>query len=224
MRSDREEIPGGFTKEEADEAEVKEARLQMARVAEGCQIYWPSPNEVCGLIRDKYNLLGGPGSFLSFPRTNELTNPDGFGRRSEFLGGSIYWSPASGANSVAHHFLLKWADHGYEAGWMGYPLTEELINADGIGRRQQFQGGYIYWSPLPGAHSIGGTIFQKWGELGYETGSMGYPTSDEINTIPEFASVSQRMNWFVGGALLWDGGTNTVQVANRSSWASLTPN
>ncbi|MFD9664870.1 LGFP repeat-containing protein [Rhodococcus sp. NPDC059968] len=91
MRSDREELPEGFTKEEADKAEMKEAELQKqalglrAAVAPGCQVYWPSDFQVCGAIRDKYNSLGAQFSFLGFPTTNELTNPDGFGRRSVFL-------------------------------------------------------------------------------------------------------------------------------------------
>ena len=30
---------------------------------------------------------------LLFPKTNELTNPDGVGKRTEFQNGPIYWSP-----------------------------------------------------------------------------------------------------------------------------------
>lgn len=82
MRSDREEIPDGFTKEDADRAETMEARSRMARLTPGCQVYWPAPYEVCGAIKDKYNSLGGPNSFLLWPTTNELTNPDGYGKRS----------------------------------------------------------------------------------------------------------------------------------------------
>lgn len=98
MRSDREEIPEGFTKADADRAETMEATLttggattdMRAMAAPGCQVYWPAPYEVCGAIRDKYNALGGPNSFLLFPKTNELANPDGIGRRTEFQNGPIY--------------------------------------------------------------------------------------------------------------------------------------
>lgn len=118
MRSDCEQVPKPFTKADADKAETMEAQLTTARVAAGCQVYWPAPYEVCGLIRDKYNQLGGPNSFLLFPKTNELTNPDRTGKRSEFVGGNIYWHPSTTARPVAHDFLTKWGDHGYESGFL----------------------------------------------------------------------------------------------------------
>lgn len=49
MRSDREEIPAGFTKEQADLAETMEAELNGGDgtigilAAPGCQVYWPAP-------------------------------------------------------------------------------------------------------------------------------------------------------------------------------------
>lgn len=83
---------------------MKEARTQKARiglrVAPGCQQYWPTSWEVCGAIRDKYNSLGGPLSFLLLPTSGELVNPDGFGRRNHFANGPIYWSAATGAHPV----------------------------------------------------------------------------------------------------------------------------
>ena len=41
MRSDCQEVPEPFTKADADKAETMEARLTTARVAAGCQVYWP---------------------------------------------------------------------------------------------------------------------------------------------------------------------------------------
>lgn len=215
MRSDREEVPAPFTKEDADKAETMEARLQMARAAVGCQVYWPSPYEVCGDIRDLYNFLGGPNSFLLFPKSNELPNPDGIGRRSEFLGGNIYWTPNTGAHYVAHDFLTKWGEYGYETGFLSYPTTDEIVNPDGIGRRQEFQGGTIYWAPLAGAHPIYGRIKEQWGTLGYEGGKLGYPLTDEVPSSGSWAAISQRQQFFVGGGLFYDGPTDTVIVANR---------
>ena len=49
MRSDREEVPAGFTKAEADRAETMEAALTgndgkiQTLAAPGCQVYWPAP-------------------------------------------------------------------------------------------------------------------------------------------------------------------------------------
>lgn len=78
MRSDCEEIPKGFSKQDADQAETMEAQLAVtpttrtALAAAGCQVYWAAPYEVCGAIRDKYNELGGPNSFLLWPTTNRV--------------------------------------------------------------------------------------------------------------------------------------------------------
>ncbi|MFI5778677.1 hypothetical protein [Nocardia sp. NPDC051570] len=219
MRSDREKIPDGFTKADADKAETMEARIEkqrMLRVAPGCQVYWPAPYEVCGAIRDKYNELGGPNGFLLHPKTNELTNPDGAGKRTEFVNGPIYWSSQGGAHPVVNHFLAAWARHGYEAGYIGYPTTDEIVNPDKIGRRQHFTGSTIYWK-LNEAYSIGGRIFDKWGETGWEQGFLGYPTSDETGT-PDGVG---RFNRFERGMMYWTFPTDAHPVAGGilDKWA-----
>lgn len=139
-----------------------EARLSTARVAAGCQVYWPALFEVCGLIRDKYNQMGGPNSFLLFPKTNELTNPGNTGKRTEFLGGNIYWSAATGAKPVAHDFLTKYGVAGYESGYLQYPTTDEIVLSNNINRRQEYQGGSIYWAAGIGAYIVRGAIRDKW--------------------------------------------------------------
>jgi len=115
MRSDREEIPAPFTKEDADKAEMMEAQersalSRMSIAAVTCQTYWPSPFQVCGAIRDKYNSLGGPASFLTFPSSGNIINPDGVGERVTFLNGPIYWHPDTGAHPVVNHFMMKWGE------------------------------------------------------------------------------------------------------------------
>lgn len=95
------------------------------------------------MIRDKYNSLGGPGGFLSFPTTAELTNPGNTGKRTQFINGPIYWSAATGAHPVVNSFLNRWGLNGYEAGRLHYPTTDEIVLPDG-GRRQEFQDGVIY--------------------------------------------------------------------------------
>ncbi|WP_280454468.1 LGFP repeat-containing protein [Nocardia brasiliensis] len=178
MRSDCQDIPGGFSKEQADKAETMEAALAVrsrqrsALAAEGCQVYWPAPYEVCGAIRDKYNELGGPNSFLLFPTSNELTNPDGVGKRTTFQNGPIYWSPAGGAHPVVNHFFAAWQRNGWEAGVLGYPTSDEIPGAN-AGRRQEFEHGAIYWH-FNEAFYVTGAIRDRWNQLGAEGGSLGY--------------------------------------------------
>ena len=183
MRSDREEIPEPFTKADADKAETMEARISTARLTAGCQVYWPSPFEVCGVIRDKYNSLGGPGGFLSFPTTAELTNPGNTGKRTQFINGPIYWSAATGAHPVVNSFLNRWGLNGYEAGRLHYPTTDEIVLPDG-GRRQEFQDGVIYvaFQNAVGSALVNGPLRDKYNALGGLTpgGSfLGYPTEDQ---------------------------------------------
>ncbi|MGX1778569.1 NucA/NucB deoxyribonuclease domain-containing protein [Nocardia brasiliensis] len=222
MRSDCQQIPDGFTKEQADKAETMEAALaaapqqRAARVAEGCQVYWPAPYEVCGAIRDKYNELGGPNSFLLYPTSNELTNPDGVGKRSTFQNGPIYWSPAGGAHPVVNHFFAAWQRNGWEGGVLGYPTSDEIVNPDNLGRRQYFQGGTVYWK-LNEAYYVAGAIRDKWGETGWEGGWLGYPTSDETGT-PDGLG---RFNRFEQGVIYWTGayGARPVTGGLLDKWA-----
>ena len=189
MRSDREEIPAGATKEMADQAEIMEARQRMSRAAAGCQTYWPFPYEVCGAIRDKYNSLGGPGSFLSYPNSPEYTNPDGVGKRTQFLNGPIYWSPQGGAHPVVNSFLNRWGVHQYEAGFLKYPTTDEIVLPDG-GRRQEFQQGAIYvaFQNAIGSAIANGPLRDKYNSVGgLAPGGtlLGYLTEDHKRTLPD---------------------------------------
>lgn len=181
-----------------------------------CQTFPPAPFSVCGAILDKYLQTGGPTGFLLFPKSNELTNPDGMGRRSEFIGGNIYWSPDTGAHPVAHDFLTKWGEYGYEGGFLGYPITDEIVLAGG--RRQEFQGAAIYWSPLTGAHNIQGALRDKWNEVDAEGGQLGYPTSDEV-VLPDGQG---RMNRFERGVIYWspNTGAHAVTGAILDQWAA----
>ncbi len=221
MRSDREKVPGGFTKEQADKAETMEARIgsrnAQLRITDGCQVYWPAPYEVCGAIRDKYNELGGPNSFLLFPTSNELTNPDNVGKRSTFQNGPIYWSSWGGAHPVVNHFFAAWQRHGWEAGYLGYPRTDEIPSANG-GRRQEFDGAAIYWH-LNEAYAIGGAIREKWNTVGAEGGPLGYPNTDELPVRKN----DGRFNNFENGTITWSGptGSRLLYGAIRDRWAEV---
>lgn len=215
MRSDLIQLPEGVTKEQADKAEVAEARRKgiyppgeeprmRPLQADNCRSYWPSDFQVCGAIRAKYESMATmwagdtPVSFLGLPVSNELTNPDGIGKRTQFQNGFIYWHPDTGAWSVTTHNSLVWHRNGWEAGRLGYPTSDEISTGDGVGRKQFFQKGRIYGSPV-GVASIEGKILEKWIETGEEIGPLGYPTTDEEGT-PDGAG---RFNRFALGMIYW---------------------
>ena len=224
MRSDYEAIPEDFSKVDADNAETTEAYLQSTevsnlRAAAGCSVYWPSWFKVCGAIKIKYDQIGGPASFLNLPKSNEKTNPDGVGKRSEFLNGYIYWHPKTGAHSVSIPVSKVWQRHGWEQGFLGYPTTSDMALGDQW-FKQDFQGGHVYThNALPASQaSIQGAIYDKWQSMGAQNSELGYPISDELTT-PDGIG---RYNVFEGGMIYWTPavGAHAVRGGILASWAA----
>lgn len=68
----------------------------------------------------------------------------------------------------------------------------------------RFENGWVYYNPnTKTVHAIYGDIMKKWGEMGYETGELGFPTSDEKDSDkPDW----KRMNSFDRGVIYWNDG------------------
>ncbi|MFD9427190.1 MULTISPECIES: LGFP repeat-containing protein [unclassified Streptomyces] len=82
----------------------------------------------------------GPQHSTAWSWTSSANREPGWGATS-FQNGPIYWSVGSGAHPVVNHFFAAWQRNGREAGPLGYPTSDEIVNSDNIGRRQDFQGG-----------------------------------------------------------------------------------
>ena len=175
----------------------------------GCADYWNPQLDswfmVCGRILDKYNELGGVDGPLGLPTSDELTNPDGVGKRTSFTNdSSIYWSPASDAHQLGGAIGAEWARKGWETGAHGYPVSDELNAQDGTGRYNTFQGNSdIYWHPNTGtsAFAVWGEIRQAWLESGAEAGRFGFPVSNEFEIEGGWAQHFQNgtLEWRPGG-------------------------
>ena len=161
---------------------------------------------VMGAIRDEYRAIGGSNSPLGFAITDETGTPDGVGRFNHFQGGSIYWTPNTGAHELHGGIRDKWSSLGWERGPNGYPVTDETGTPDGVGRFNHFQNGSIYWTPSTGAHEVQGAIADEWASLGWEKSALGYPVSDE-HDVP-----GGRQSDFEHGSLFWDAATGMVSV------------
>ena len=184
---------------------------------------YPSPaggsRQVVGAILDHYRALGGPGGVLGGPLTDELGTPGVYGRFNHFAGGSVYWSPASGAWSVRGAIRDTWARLGWENGPNGFPVTDERGTPDGRGRYNLFQNGAVYWTPSTGAHSVLGRIWDEYGAIGWETSILGFPTTDELATPNGIG----RYGHFQGGSIYWSPatGAHAVYGAIRDTWAAM---
>jgi stage II sporulation protein D len=186
----------------------------------GGSIYWTLQHgayEVHGAIRDRYGRTGWENGVLGFPVTDELATPDRVGRFNHFQRGSIYWTPGTGAYEVHGAIRDTWARLGSERSAVGYPLTDELTTPDRIGRYNHFQRGSIYWTPSTGAHEVRGAIRERWAAMGWETGPLGYPLTDELGT-PDGRG---RFNHFEGGSIYWTPvtGAHDVRGVIRQRWA-----
>ncbi|NAZ82786.1 hypothetical protein GTR02_13255 [Kineococcus sp. R8] len=100
-----------------------------------------------GAIRDKWASLGWERG-LGFPLVDDTRTPNGKGWYNHFQGGSVYWSPATGAHAVRGAIRERWASLGWENGWLGFPTRDEYAVAEGL--RVDFQGGTITWNSRTG--------------------------------------------------------------------------
>lgn len=166
-------------------------------------------HEVHGSIGGLYKRLGGVDSFLGLPLTDETKTPDQVGRYNHFQGGSIYWSPETGAHEVHGAIREKWKSLGWERSHLGYPITSETGTPDQVGRFNHFQKGSIYWTPQTGAWEVHGEIRDFWSRQGWERGALGYPRSDEF-ALPD----GGRCSRFQGGEVRWYPRTGAYLASN----------
>lgn len=135
---------------------------------------------------------------LGAPMEPEKVAPDGIGRYRWYQGGAIFWTPDIGAFEIHGDIVKKWGELKWEAGPLGYPLTDERSTPDGVGRFNLFQHGAIFWTPKTDAHAVYGDIFKRWTELSRERGPIGYPITDE-----EDDPSGGRRSFFQHGLIRW---------------------
>ncbi len=125
---------------------------------------------------------------------------------------------------MVNSFLNRWGILQYEAaaGMLGYPTTDEIVHADGVGRRQEFQRGAIYvaFQNAIGSAIRNGLIRDKWNTVGaHEPGSLlGYPIQDPVN-LPDGQG---RMSRFERGVIYWHPSTGAWPVTGPilSQWSA----
>lgn len=183
-------------------------------------IYWTpatGAHEVHGLIRDRWAQLGWERSALGYPISDERPMGDGVGRYSNFQGGTMFWSPATGAHEIHSAIMPKWIALGGSKSFLGYPVSDDTLAPDRKGRYVHFQHGSIYWSPGTKAHEVHGFIRDKWAALQWERGALGYPVSDEFQS-----GVYRRSN-FQHGYIRWSAKEGAVASVSLQGDVQLNP-
>ncbi|TSE00743.1 esterase [Skermania sp. ID1734] len=146
-------------------------------------IYWNplvGAHAVRGDIFTAWGKQGYERGPLGYPTGEEVKTPHKDGSVQAFQIGAMYFSPANGTHSVQGLIMQKYASLGYEDSWLGFPKSDEQ-GLKNLGKFNEFENGYIYWSPLSGAWTVHkGPIFDAWKSVGFENGRLGFPTSDEF--------------------------------------------
>lgn len=195
-----------------NEYDVKGGKAQDFR---GGRAYW-SPDTgahvLFGRIGAAYAEAGGPDSWLGFPVTGEQATPDGVGRYVHFQNGSIYWTPETDAQAVPKDMVDAWAEIGWEAGDLGYPVGAPKEMGGKL--VQQFQRGYIVRNGDK-AYWVRGEIAKKYGLVDTVNSKLGAPVGNEelIN-----GGALQR---FEQGSIYWSPKTGANMIFNgdiRDAW------
>jgi len=161
----------------------RDAAIGRVQTYQNGRMYWSSgtgAHYLLGAISAHYNAIGGTGSRLGLPTSDERLAFDGTGHLARFQHGSIYDAPSSvGAHAVWGEIHTKWKDTGFAEGPLGYPTTDNSTAFDGKGVYVHFEHGSIYNPPgSSGPHAVWGPVHAGWARHSYAAGPLGYPTTD----------------------------------------------
>jgi uncharacterized protein with LGFP repeats len=188
----------------------------------GGSIYWSAATgaqPVNGAIRSRWGSVGRENGYLGYPAGGAVCGLRGGGCHQHFQGGSIYWSPATGAQPVNGAIRSRWGSVGWENGFLGYPTGGAVCGLRTGGCYQEFQGGAILWSPASGAQPVNGAIRTRWGQLGRENGQLGYPVAGAVCGLRNGGCLQN----FQGASIYWSpaSGAQPVNGAIRTRWGQL---
>jgi len=170
----------------------------------------PKNNSKCKTVGDiKKYLKGYPAiaKAAGHCQTDEYAVPGG--RAQNFEHGRIFWSPGTGAVLVKGKVDEAYKKMGSSGSVLGLPVDEEHKTHDKRGYYQDFQGGRLYWSFQNGAHWVRGTILDKYRQMGYTSGKLGWPTSNEK------ATKKGAVSSFEHGRIEWTAKNNTAKYYKK---------
>lgn len=151
-----------------------------------------------GAVRSLWARLGYENGAFGYPVTDEIRGLRNGGVRQDFERGTIFWSPGTGAHASNGAIRSLYLARGAQAGYFGYPVSDEIRGLAGGGVQQLFERGAIVYSPQAGAFASIGAIRSAWLKAGAQNGRLGYPTSNEYAS--GGGTVSQN---FQGGRIVY---------------------
>ncbi|WP_456600596.1 LGFP repeat-containing protein, partial [Blastococcus sp. SYSU DS0616] len=119
---------------------------------QGGSIYWTpfaGARAIDGDIRTRWGQLGWELGYYGYPVADARCGLRNGGCLQHFQGGSIYWTPFTGAQAIDGAIRARWGQLGWENGYLGYPVAPAVRAPDGDAS-QRFQGGTLHWSMRTG--------------------------------------------------------------------------
>ncbi|MCZ2829772.1 hypothetical protein O2W14_13095 [Modestobacter sp. VKM Ac-2986] len=175
---------------------------------------------VTGALRDRWGVSGWERGPLGYPTADQVCGLRDGGCFQQFQKGAVYRSTATGARLVlAGPVADRWARAGWENGALGYPTADATCGLRDGGCFQHFQGGSVYVSAATPATVVTGVLRDRWVASGWENGSLGYPTADQVCGLRDGGCFQQ----FQGGSVYWSPATGAHPVEGdiRTRWGQL---
>ncbi|VEG54039.1 LGFP repeat-containing protein [Mycolicibacterium aurum] len=159
------------------------------------------PDDPVAAINAARRAAGGPLGPLGAAEGEPYEIGDS-GMGQDFVNGSIFYSPDTGANVVTGQVLAKYKSVGGPEGDLGFPISSEqdggLAPASRLSTFAADDKPVIFWTPDHGAVIVRGAINAAWEKLGGATGELGAPVADQTQ---DGEVITQR---FSGGSISWD--------------------
>ncbi|MCX8561524.1 hypothetical protein OS122_11580 [Mycolicibacterium mucogenicum] len=158
------------------------------------------PGDATTAIAAARRAAGGPQGTLGDEQGAQYKVGDGVAQN--FAGGTIFYSPATGAHAITGDVLAKYRAAGGPQGDLGFPASNETDG--GISPKSRIatfaaaDNPAIFWTPEHGAFVVRGAMNAAWDKLGGATGKLGAPTADQT---VDGDVVSQK---FTGGSISWN--------------------
>ena len=158
------------------------------------------PGDATSAIAGARRAAGGPQGPLGDEQGAQYKVGDGVAQN--FAGGTIFYSPATGAHAVTGDVLAKYRAAGGPQGDLGFPAGNEtdggISPTSRVATFAAADNPTIFWTPDHGAFVVRGAMNAAWAKLGGATGKLGAPTADQaVNG----DVVSQK---FTGGSISWN--------------------
>ena len=165
-----------------------------------------------GRTSGKYREVGGPNSWLGWPKEPDSWGRDG-GAWAQFENGYIYWHRVqgdAGPVTMRRDVFERWDRERNEYGPWGYPVSDERdIRISGeIGQVQDFENGIAVRTPDDDVRLLHGAIAERFLDLGTaDRNRLGFPAGDHSAT-----HVPGYFTDFDNGVIYWSQANGTAVI------------